>query len=489
MSEIDSLLRTDALTFLNRAHIELRGSPLDADLYLRLLAFDIERIGSGELRKFVINMPPGSGKTFIFAVGLSLWLLGHNPSSRILIVSYAEVPALLVSKHIRDILQAAWFRKAFPGTLLAKNQRAAGDFATTAGGAVYARSIDGATTGLRCDVLICDDLVQIRDSGNLPHLDAINKRYDAELVSRLNPPGTIVIVQHRLNKHDLTGYLHNRSGYKLRALPLIATHECEYRLKSGVWRCGDGDVLRPTAYSPEYIAELREHTGAPGFGPLYQQSFDGPDVIQVQREAFVVQRFYARPAVPYFLSIDPNYKGESGQSFSVLQCWGLLGDGRYLLYDQWRGRASQSAFARQIRRMKANYRPCAILIEDNGPALELQEQFATPSCPVHLLTASGDKVARLRRNIDLFRDRKIVLRAGALFNEEFMAEHEAFPYGPNDDQVDAATQFFDWIRSNTVTPITHPRQEIGARSSIRQARETLYWNAGRPTRYVFYRRR
>ena len=187
-------------------------------------------------------------------------------------------------------------------------------------------------------------------------------------------------------------------------------------------------------------------------------------MIQVQREAFVVQRFYARPAVPYVLSIDPNYKGESGQSFSVIQCWGVLGDGRYLLYDQWRGRAGKSAFARQIRMMKANYRPCAILIEDNGPALELAEQFATPSCPVHLLTASGDKVARLRRNIDLFRDRKIILRADALYMGELMPEFEAFPYGLNDDQVDAATQFFDWIRSNPVTPITCPRQEMGARA-------------------------
>ncbi len=488
MNNFGSLLRSDFLTLVNRAHIELRSSPLDPNPYLYLLSFDNERIGSGEFRRFIVNMPPGSGKTFLFGVSLPLWLLGHKPSTQILIVSYAEMPALLIAKQIRDVLQAAWYRKAFPGTILAKDQRAAGDFGTTAGGAVYARSIDGATTGLRCQVLICDDLVQIRDSGNLQHLKSINNRIDAELVSRLNPPGTIVIVQHRLNQHDPTGYLLNRPGFKHRVLPLIATHDCEYRLKNGIWRRKEGDVLRPTAYSPKYIAELREHTGAPGFGPLYQQRFDGPDVIQVQREAFVVERFYARPAIPYILSIDPNHKGESGQSYSVIQCWGVLNDGRYLLYDQWRGRAHKSAFASHIRRMKAKYRPCAILIEDNGPALELQEQFATSSCPVHLLKPRGDKVERLRRNLDLFRNRQIVLPAGAPFMEELMAEFEAFPYGLSDDQVDSFTLFCDWIRPNRATLIARPQHELmGALGNMRQAREKLYWNAGKPTRYVFYR--
>ena len=488
MTDLDTLLRTDALTFVNRAHIALRGSPLDADDYLRLLAFDIESIGSGDLRNVIVNMPPGSGKTFTFSIGLPLWLLAHKPATRILIVSYAEQPALLIAKHIRDAMQGAWFQRAFPGTRLSKDRRAAADFATTAGGAVYARSIDGATTGLRCEVLICDDLVQIRDSANLQHLESINQRYEVELVSRVNPPGTFVIVQHRLNKRDLAGYLQARSRYELRVLPLVATHTCEYRLKNAVWRRKEGDVLRPTAYSPEYIAELREHTGPPGFGPLYQQSFTGPDVIQVSRDFFVVEKFYAAPAVPYVLSIDPNFKGETGQSFSVIQCWALLSDGRYLLYDQWRGRASKSAFARQIRKMKITYRPCAILIEDNGPALELAEQFETPSRQVHLLAPRDDKVERLRRNIDLFRDRRIILRDGALYMEGLMTECEAFPYGLNDDQVDAATLFLDWIRSNTVTQITRPRQEMGALGNPRQAREKLYWNAGRPSRYVFSRR-
>lgn len=40
-------------------------------------------------------------------------------------------------------------------------------------------------------------------------------------------------------------------------LPLIAPEDREYRLKKGIWCRKKGEVLRPDAYSPEYVADLR----------------------------------------------------------------------------------------------------------------------------------------------------------------------------------------------------------------------------------------
>jgi hypothetical protein len=118
----------------------------------------------------------------------------------------------------------------------------------------------------------------------------------------------------------------------------------------------------------------------------------------------------------------------------------------------------------------------------------MREQFETSACRVILVRATESKLNRLRRHVDLFQNRKIVLRADAPFLEVLLVEFESFPYGESDDQVDAATQFFDWIRSNDVTGIAHPRPVMGALGNPRQARANLYWNAGRPTRYVFSRR-
>lgn len=197
---LNDLLRRDALTFANRAHVELHGSLLGDDMYLRVLTFDVERIATGDIKRYDCNMPPGHGKTFVFSVTLPAWLLGHKPSAQVLIVSYGEDLATDIARKIRAVLQAPWYRETFPKTILAKDQKAARDFGTTAGGRVHARSIEGATTGVRCDCLVADDLVQIRDSGNVPHLQWVNTRFDTDLVTRLNNPetGIIVVVHHRL---------------------------------------------------------------------------------------------------------------------------------------------------------------------------------------------------------------------------------------------------------------------------------------------------
>ena len=482
MQKIHEILRHDGFTFVQRAHLAAHQTVLGGEMYLRVLAYDLERIVAGSITRYVCNLPPGHGKTFIFSVALTAWLLARKPSARVLIVSYGEDLATDISRTIRQIMAMPWYRDAFPKTKLAKNQLAARDFGTTEHGHVCARSIDGAVTGIRCDHLLVDDPVQIRDSGNIKRLDWVNQRFQTDLMTRLNNPLTdsVVVVHHRLHQRDLTGSLLQRPGWRHRALPFVAPEDRQYRLKNGRWVRKRGELLRPDAYTPDYVAELRELTDAPGFGPLYQQSFAGSDVLQIRREDFEIETMYAPPAVPYAISIDPNHKGEDGHSFGVIQCWALLPGGRYLLQDQWRGRANRSAFADQVRIMKGKYRPACILIEDNGPALDLQHQFESTACRVILVRPVDHKLTRLRRHLDLFQNRKIVLRDRAPFLEAFISEFEAFPYGESDDQVDAATQFFDWIGSNDVRGVIRPQPAMGALGNPRQARAMLDLNAGRP---------
>jgi hypothetical protein len=333
------LLRTDAFTFVQQVHLGLHQKPLNEDDYIRLLAFDLERIASGVFTRYICNIGPGTGKTSLFGVALPAFILGQNPSARILIVSYGEDRAIDISRQTLTTVRAPWYHIAYPRTILAPDHRSARDFATKAGGQVYARSIEGAITGLRCDYLIIDDPLKIQDSTNLEQIEWVNELFDTELQSRLNNQrtDTIVVVHHRLHRCDLTGHLLKRGDFKRRKLALVATEDRDYQLKNGVWRRKKGDLLRPDAFSPEIVTRLRESTRAPGFGPLYQQSFDGPDVLQVRREDFVVEPFYAPPAVPYILSVDGNQKGENGQSYCVVQCWGVFADrGLYLLFDQWR---------------------------------------------------------------------------------------------------------------------------------------------------------
>ncbi len=250
----EQLLRCDALTFVRQSHRELHGTPLDNDKYLELLAHDVEDIVLGDTRHYVCNLPPGFAKTSMFSVAMPAWILGHNPSARILIIAYSDDLVTDISRKIRAILRARWFRRAFPKTSLAMGHQRVRDFETEAGGCVYARSIDGGTTGIRCEYLFIDDPVKMADSGNSARLARVNETFDGELKSRLNNPmtGTIVIVHQRLNRCDLTGHVLKQRGlcFKHRCLALVATHDHKYQLKHGTWLRKEGDILRASLILP-----------------------------------------------------------------------------------------------------------------------------------------------------------------------------------------------------------------------------------------------
>ena len=55
------------------------------------------------------------------------------------------------------------------------------------------------------------------------------------------------------------------------------------------------------------------------------------------------------------------------------------------------------------------------------------------------------KVARFARHIDKIVGGKILIPKSSAFNGVFVDELIRFPKGPYDDQVDAMTQFLDWL--------------------------------------------
>ncbi len=115
------------------------------------------KVDRGETKRLLLNMPPRHGKTQLASIAFPAWTLAHHPAKKILIVAYSEPLARMIARSIRSILQAPWFRKLFDVRLV-KGHAAATDFATTAGGGVYAASIDGSITGFGANLIIVDDI-------------------------------------------------------------------------------------------------------------------------------------------------------------------------------------------------------------------------------------------------------------------------------------------------------------------------------------------
>ena len=202
-NQTKELLRSQFLAFTMKAFAEMHPSQrMTKYPFLVLLAETLARVATGESKRVVVNLPPRHFKTFMGTICLTAWILAHNSSSKILIVTYGQDLADKIAYAVRAILQADWFRTLFKGTRLARNRAKLMDFVTTAGGGVRSVSIDGGVTGLGADVIIIDDPVQIKDCDHIEQLEHVNELFDGEVMTRLDNPkkGRIVVIAHRLNK-------------------------------------------------------------------------------------------------------------------------------------------------------------------------------------------------------------------------------------------------------------------------------------------------
>jgi hypothetical protein len=86
----DSLIALDPPSFVRECHKICRGKPLNDDPYLLLAFATMEDIVAGTKPRVIVNLPPGTAKSFIFAVCLPAWTLAHDPSASILIVEHSK---------------------------------------------------------------------------------------------------------------------------------------------------------------------------------------------------------------------------------------------------------------------------------------------------------------------------------------------------------------------------------------------------------------
>src|SRR5215469_9816618 len=122
------LIQTEFRAFAMKAFAYLnKGRSLDRDKYLKLLAERLAHVATGKTKRLVVSLPPRHFKTFMGSICLPAWILAHNPSAKIIILTYVQDLADKIAYAIRAILQSDWFEQAFR-TRLAKNRTKVMDF-------------------------------------------------------------------------------------------------------------------------------------------------------------------------------------------------------------------------------------------------------------------------------------------------------------------------------------------------------------------------
>jgi hypothetical protein len=110
-----ALLRHDLSAFVRKVFATLEsGQAYVANRHLKATAYQLERVRRGEIRRLIINMPPRSLKSVMASVGYPAFILGHDPTRRIICASYSAALATKHANDFRGVLEALWYRELFP---------------------------------------------------------------------------------------------------------------------------------------------------------------------------------------------------------------------------------------------------------------------------------------------------------------------------------------------------------------------------------------
>lgn len=161
----EAATRRDLETFVGRTfHHVSPMQTLSEGWYLSAITYQLDRCRRGEIRRLIITMPPRYLKSICASVAFPAFLLGHDPTNRIICVSYS---AELSAKHARDcrsVIGSPWYQRVFPQTRLSAERNAGLDFMTKARGFRLSTSVGGTLTGRGGNVVIVDDAMKPEDA-------------------------------------------------------------------------------------------------------------------------------------------------------------------------------------------------------------------------------------------------------------------------------------------------------------------------------------
>jgi predicted phage terminase large subunit-like protein len=454
---LNALLATNLLGFLQRAFRDLvPGEHLIIAPFVELLVAELLQVATEESRRSIVNLPPRHLKSLLISVVFPAWLLGRDPRLRIAVISHSQSLARDLALRTLRVVQARWYREVFPAMQLRSDRSGATDFETIEGGGRYAASLDTGVTGRGFNLIIVDDPLSAQNARSAAEREGANEAYQGMIASRLDDPtrGAVIVVHQRLHEDDLTGHLLRRGNWRHISLPLIAEEETTYHVGGQLWIRRVGDVLLPERYPPQEIEKIRGERGAAIFATQYQQDPTASVGELIKPEH--IRYFDVAPAEArsITISVDTATKTTPGSSYTVFLV--IASDSRrHYVIDVLRQRLDQVQARDAAVRLIQSYTPDLILIEDASSGTGLALMLGERGYPSELWPTRGrSKEERFEAHLHFFVDGRIGVKRNQSWTTTLVDEWLRFPFARYDDQVDAMSQYLEWVSAHPpINPI------------------------------------
>ena len=409
----------------------------------RIIAEKLERIASGDLKRLIVNMPPRHSKSEFASYLMPSWFLGRNPKLKIIQATMNTELAVRFGRKVRDLIADPIYKEIFPNTDLKQDSQAAGRWETSVGGEYFAAGVGAAMTGRGADLLIIDDPHSEQDALSASAYDNAYEWYTSGPRQRLQPGGTIIIVQTRWSKKDITGRL-----LAAQAKDVMAD---QWEVVEFPAIMPSGDPLWPEFWQKEELLKVKASLSVGKWNAQWQQNPTSEATAVIKRDWWREWEEDDIPDLDYVIqSYDTAYSKRETADYSAITTWGVFqphrnGDQHLILMDAKKGRWNFPELKEVALEEHDYWEPELILIEAKASGQSLADEMRLMNLPVATFSPGRrkggnlDKTTRMHIVSPIFESGKVWYPEGEKFADEVIEEVASFPNGDHDDFCDSMT--------------------------------------------------
>ena len=261
--------------------------------HFRVLARALEKVGTGETRRLLIAIPPRHGKSILASVALPAWILGHDPTRKIICASYGDQLSKDFSNRFRDLLWSPKYQAIFPGMQIDAGGASLAEVRTNAKGYRLATTVQGPATGKGAHFIVVDDPFKAAEAASELTRNAVYDWFKGSLMTRFDKPaeGAMVVVQQRLHQDDLIGRLRDEGGWEYLEMPGECIERQVFDLGDGEsWQFNPGELLFEERFNRAALEQLFWDLGEGQYSAQILQRPSPPGGRAVQAQAFPALR-------------------------------------------------------------------------------------------------------------------------------------------------------------------------------------------------------
>jgi hypothetical protein len=135
MAYVNAACRTDFVSFVRKSfHVLNPSARFYMNEHICAIAHHLEQVRLGQIKRLMITVSPRSLKSLMSAVAFPAYILGHDPTKRLIVVSYGADLAIKHGNDFRAVVNSAEYRAIFPGMRISAMKNTQTEVVTTRNG-------------------------------------------------------------------------------------------------------------------------------------------------------------------------------------------------------------------------------------------------------------------------------------------------------------------------------------------------------------------